>query len=281
MTDVMGGTHEEFEVDYAGAAENAVGATVGIVKLADDPTLEGAAKVVGSLGAVAATVIPPPAGMIVGAATSLFSGLFGGGSQEPSNQDMLDALDEGWRGWQWRRRRGWWWRGRWRWRWRWRGWREELILGLRGVDTRGAHLRRLGGGVCRRRLRWRWRRRRRQEPARSKSVSGAEGRPAQRPHTSSGAAKVAVVSVAVLGELAADVAVFWVVSVILWCCALWAAARRRRCLAPARHFGARRRQAEGEDHEATDRRQIDALKQPPESPSRTATLVMPDVRQEA
>ena len=91
----MGGTKEEFEVDYAGAAENALGATVGIVKLADDPTLEGAANLVGNLGAVAAAVIPPPAGMIVGAATSLFSGLFGGGSQEPSNQDVLDALDEG------------------------------------------------------------------------------------------------------------------------------------------------------------------------------------------
>ena len=112
-------------------------------------------------------------------------------------------------------------------------------------------------------------------------MSGAEGRPAQRPHTSSGAAKVAVVSVAVVGELAADVAVFWVVSVILWRCALWAAAIRHRSLAPARHFGARRRQAEGEDHEATDRREIDVLKQPPGSPSRTAALVMPDVRQEA
>lgn len=65
----------------------------------DDASWKTAGKSIGSIGAVVATAVPPPAGIVAGGFMGLVGGLmsiFGPGTPPgPSNQDILDAMSAG------------------------------------------------------------------------------------------------------------------------------------------------------------------------------------------
>lgn len=82
--------------DFADGVDQGVGAILDGVALAQDPSLATAGSFLSSVGGLASLAIPPPAGIVVGGVFGLLGGLFGlSAPAEPSNQDILDAMAEG------------------------------------------------------------------------------------------------------------------------------------------------------------------------------------------
>mmetsp|Transcript_48018 Transcript_48018/g.159122 ORF Transcript_48018/g.159122 Transcript_48018/m.159122 type:complete len:377 (+) Transcript_48018:99-1229(+) len=98
MTDVMGETPKDFETDYKDATKGAFGFGTGVWEAVNNPNAANAAKIVGSIGTIGAATVPPPAGVVIGTAVTLFSSLVGGGSASgPSNNDVIAAVNDGFR----------------------------------------------------------------------------------------------------------------------------------------------------------------------------------------
>jgi len=81
---------------WADGVDQGVGAVLDGIALAQDPSLETAGSFLTSISGLASMAIPPPAGIAVGGVLGLLGGLFGMNAPEaPSNQDILDAMAEG------------------------------------------------------------------------------------------------------------------------------------------------------------------------------------------
>jgi len=77
------------------AANDIIGGITGLVQ-ADTFDPAAAGKLISGIGAAVAIIVPPPAGLIAGGVISLAGGVMGlFADTEPSNQDVLNAMQKG------------------------------------------------------------------------------------------------------------------------------------------------------------------------------------------
>jgi len=84
-------------------SQNAEQASAGVSLFSDslslikDPSFESAGATMSSLGALAAVAVPPPMGLAAGAFLGIGGAIMSifGGDSGPSNQDIMDAMNEG------------------------------------------------------------------------------------------------------------------------------------------------------------------------------------------